>query len=345
MSNNTSRTITNNANLPRPMYNALAADTYVGGGDISATRLIGPPRIVTLRKYHEPEIKEDASNRIWSLLGSATHRMLELSAGEGIRVEERQSYRFKGINIKDAGDWYWDVTAQPDVLEGTVLSDYKVTSVWSVLHGEKPEWERQLNIQAALHRLNGDDITEAFIIAILRDWQVSKARFERDYPRVAVMKISIPLWPQAEAVEYIERRVRVHQKAQLDYEESGQNPDVLPLCTETERWYRGGGFAVKKKNTKTGVENKKADRVFDNKTDALQFITDNPLDKAIGPKGRTSPAKDKVYFIEERKGENKRCIDYCDVAEFCPFGRQVHAELKAAQTEKALVNENDEAED
>lgn len=312
------------------MFNALAANTYVGGGDISATRLIGPPRIVTLRKHHEDEIKEDASQRIWSLLGSSVHRILELSAGEGVRVEERQSMRVTGLTLPE-GEWDWDVTAQPDVLHSEVLYDYKVTSIWSVLHGEKPEWERQLNIQAALHRHNGDVVREAYIIAIMRDWQVSKARFEKDYPKVAVMKISIPMWPQAEALEYITRRVKVHQQAQLDYENSGQDANTLPLCTETERWYRGGGFAVKKKNAKTGVVNKKADRVFPDLTGAKQFMADNT---GSLPKG-------KVFAdVEVRKGENKRCLDYCDVAEFCPFGIQVKAELKAQQ-ELALVNEKD----
>ena len=62
------RTITNKYGLPSSLYNALANDPYVGGGDISITRLIAPPRIVALRKRHEAEIVEDASDRIWSLL-------------------------------------------------------------------------------------------------------------------------------------------------------------------------------------------------------------------------------------------------------------------------------------
>ena len=320
------------------MYTALAKDTYKGQGDISATRLISPPRIVTLRKFHEDEIEEDASQRIWSLLGSSVHRINELSAGPNIKVEERQSMKVKGIDLPE-GPWEWEVTAQSDVLDLSTneLFDYKVTSVWSVLFGEKPEWERQLNIQAGLHRHNGDTVLAGSIVAIMRDWQVSKARFEKEYPKVAVLKLGVPMWPQHEVLEYITKRVKVHQQAQLDYENSGMDSSVLPMCTDAERWYRGGGFAVKKKNTKTGVENKKADRVFDNKTDALQFIADNPIDKSLKPKGRTSPAKDKVYIIEERVGEYKRCMDYCDVVNFCSFGRKLKEDERAKQ--EALVNE------
>lgn len=115
------RTITNDAELPVPMFNALAHDGYVGGGDISSTRLIAPPRIVTLRKFHENEITEDASDRIWSLLGQSTHAILERSVKPGqekeIIVETRLSMPFQGIERSDSdtGFWRWIVTGQPDV--------------------------------------------------------------------------------------------------------------------------------------------------------------------------------------------------------------------------------------
>lgn len=325
------RTITNNAKLPLPMYHALAADRYVGGGDISATRVIAPPRIVALRKFHEDEIKEDATERIWSLLGSSTHFMLQLSGeemGEEVKVEQRLSMKVEG----------WEVSGQPDVYHKSIrtLYDYKVTSVWSVLFGDKPEWEKQLNIQAALHRFNGDQVDAAFIVAILRDWQVRKARMEKDYPDVAVRPISIPLWTQDEVLEYISKRVRLHQKAQADYQKSKFDPEVLPLCTPSERWYRGGGFAVVKQHIKTGEKNKKADRVFISLTDARQFIIDNPINKTTGVSGRTSKSKDKQHIVEERLGENIRCLDYCDVWFKCPFGIQ----LRKAQQEVALAKAN-----
>lgn len=330
------RTITNRADLPIPMYNALAADTYIGGGDISATRLISPPRIVALRKYHEDEIKEDASDRVWSLLGSSVHRMLELSKGEGddLTVETRLKMPVQGIDVND-DTWRWIVTAQPDVYSARAISlwDYKVTSVYSVLFGSKPEWEKQVNIQAALHRHNGDKVERGYIVAIMRDWQKRKALYEKNYPREAVVQISLPIWTQEEAIDYIRKRVRLHQKYQLAYEQS-KDVESLPLCTDEERWYRGHKFAVKKMD-KTGKINKKADRVFTTKTDALQYMTDHAISL---PKGKSYAP------VEERPGENIRCMSYCDVWFKCGFGRQIREEAarKAMATQDPLVNEEEE---
>lgn len=309
-----SRTITNNHNLPDPMYRSLCADTYVGGGDISATRLISPPRIVTLRKYHENEIEEDASERIWSLLGSSVHRMIELAASKESTVEKRLFMPVAGIDKED-GPWVWKVSAQPDVYEKKTISDFKVTSIWSTMFGQKPEWVNQLNIQAALHRYNGDEVEEAWIIAIMRDWQSSKARFERDYPKCAVMKISIPLWTYEDQLAYITKRVKLHQMAEKKFLESNKDPNSLPLCTESERWLRGEKWAIKYQNEKTGVVNKRAKMRFDNKTDALQFMSDNK-----------PTTKNAIWApIEHRPGINMRCMEYCDVAEkFCPFGMKLH---------------------
>jgi hypothetical protein len=328
------RTITNNANLPGPIYRALSNDTYVGGGDISVTRVIAPPRIVALKKYHEDEIVEDASDRIWSVLGQAGHKVLELSAGGDEVAETRLYMPFQGIHTPD-GPMMWKLSGQPDLYnkKDKVIYDYKYTSVWSVLFGDKPEWEKQVNMQAMLHRYKEDRVESAFIVAIMRDWQTRKARYEKNYPPTQIKIIGIPLWPQGEVIDYTERRIKLHQRAQLEYIKSNKNPDSLPLCTPDERWYRGHGYAIKKKNTKTGVINKKADRVFDNMTDAKQYMWDNA---ATLPKGK------EWADIEERPGENIRCMTYCDVAAFCPFGRALHEAEKAKHAQAALVSETTE---
>lgn len=217
------------------------------------------------------------------------------------------------------------------------IYDYKVTSVWSVIFG-KSDWEKQLNIQAMLHRHKGDEVEGINIIAIIRDWQKRKAKLEKDYPSQAVKRISFPLWEQEETMNYVRGRVRLHQKAQLAYaetkEKTGKYDDsVLPMCTDDERWYRGAVFAVKKQDIKTGKINKKADRKFDSMTDARQFVIDNTANL---PKGK------KFADIEERPGEYKRCMEYCDVWRFCSFGRELHAKLAA---QNGLVNENEESDE
>lgn len=318
------RTITNLAGLPEPVYRALAANHYTGGGDISATRIIAPPRIVTLRRFHEDQIVEDASDRIWSVLGQAGHKVLELSATDEEVVETRLSMPIKGR----LGEWI--VTGQPDLYQkkNRAIYDYKYTSVWSVL-ATKNDWEKQINIQAMLHRHQGDEVEQGYIVAFMRDWQVRKAKFEKDYPPVQAKCISIPLWTQEETVKWVTDRVNIHQKAQEDYINSDMSDEVLPLCTDEERWYRGHGYAVKKQD-KNGKVNKKADRVFVSLTDARQFMADNTSSL---PKGKSWAP------IEERKGENIRCMSYCDVWQFCEFGRKLREESQPPQAELDLEEE------
>lgn len=326
------RTITNRFGLPGSLYNALSNDTYVGGGDISITRLISPPRIVALRKRHEAEIIEDASDRIWSLLGQSAHLVAERAAFglEGVTAETRLKMPISGIIKPDGQPWVWELSGQPDVYEGTTISDYKITSVWSFMFGEKPEWDQQVNLQAMLHRNNGDTVNQVRIIAILRDWQKRKAQFEKDYPPVAVHVANFPIWSYEEQLAFATRRVKVHQTAQRDFKLSEYDPSVLPLCTPDERWYRGGTFAVLRKQTKTGKENKKSDRLCKTKTEAEEFMQNN------------TPPKGTEYMpVKERPGQNIRCMDYCDVAMFCDFGRKLK-EAQRAQEEAGVHNEDPE---
>lgn len=248
----------------------------------------------------------------------------------GVVAESRLVMPIEGITKPDNTPWIWQMSGQPDVYENGTLSDYKVTSVWSFMFGDKPEWDQQLNMQAMLHRHKGDEVTHLRIIAILRDWQRSKAKFEKDYPAVAVHVANFPVWDFDEQVAFAQRRVRLHQTAQKDFKLANYNPEALPLCTPQERWFRGAKYAVKKQDAK-GKVNKKSDRLFDTEGEARDYMRDN----AGGlPKGKSYAP------LEERPGINIRCLDFCDVAMFCPFGKA----LKDAQMAEATAGKHDEEE-
>jgi hypothetical protein len=117
------------------MYRALAHDGYMAGqrkADISVTTLIGPPKINQLKKRHSDFIVEDASDRVWALLGQSVHKVLELAGGEDEMTEKRL---YKEING-------WTLTGQTDLYEtgNKVISDFKVTSVFSFLLKEPGCW-------------------------------------------------------------------------------------------------------------------------------------------------------------------------------------------------------------
>jgi len=70
-------TYTNVHRLPQSIVAAVTNDPYVGGGDISTTKLIDSPRIRQLTAINRDRITIDVSERVWSLLGQAVHTILE----------------------------------------------------------------------------------------------------------------------------------------------------------------------------------------------------------------------------------------------------------------------------
>ena len=82
--------ITNPDNLPSTILRALENDPYDNGGsDISVTRLLKPPRIALLEARHGAELEESASDRLYALLGSLGHLLVERAAHENAEVETR----------------------------------------------------------------------------------------------------------------------------------------------------------------------------------------------------------------------------------------------------------------
>jgi len=272
-------TVTNNHNLPLPIFLAVQNDSYDKGDcDYSATELLIPPRARALMREHKDEITEDASELIFRLIGDIGHLLLE-RAGEGSGyVEKRFFADIAGRKVSGKAD----LICLPD--QGHQLIDYKFTSIYTTMDGPKREWTEQLNILAYLAKRNGVDIGSANIVAIYRDWSKPKAAREKDYPKSQVAVLPIELWPEDKQREFITYRIVQHEAAKT----------ALPLCTPEERWQTPNQWAVKKKG------NKRATRVFDNEEQAEAAVTfgDN-------------------MEIEFRPGESKRCECYCAAAPFC----------------------------
>ncbi len=279
--------ITNNHNLPQSFVNFARNDKYSKGlSDISVTTLIDSPRVRLLRDAKSSEMTSDAADMIWPLFGTAVHHILEsASEDEGVTLEERL---YATVN-----DWILSGAVDHQKVEDNAIkiTDYKVTSVWSVIHG-KIEWEQQLNCYAFLaQKTKGMKVKSLQICAILRDWNRREAERREDYPQAPVILVNIPLWPDTKRIDYIKERVAMHQDAQINYDLA----QAFPPCSDEERWKRGEAWAVKKKG------NKRAQRVFDNEASAGEFM------------------KNKENLeIEHREGEYVRCKgDYCGVANFC----------------------------
>lgn len=281
--------LTNRAGLPEPLVNALRKQRYSrGDARKSVTQLIDSPRVDMLRARHAADITIDAAERLWALMGTALHSVLEAGADEQHIPEERLFATMGGWRISGG----IDLQVLRDGAVG--LRDYKMTSVWSVMN-PKPAWTQQLNCYAWLIReAKGYAVEDAEIVAICRDWNRSEAKRKADYPQAPVVRIPIELWPEAEAARFVQERVRAHQDA-LRAAEWGE---ALPECSEAERWARPSAYAVMKPGRKSAV------RVFETDAAAQSFLA-------------AHPDADKLSIVE-RLGSDVRCEgNYCQVAEWC----------------------------
>lgn len=235
--------LTNRQNLPQAIYDAVKNDGYSkGSADISVTELIGPPRITALKHDHAEDITEDASDRIWSLLGQSIHTILERANRSGI-AERRLSIGVEGWTISGGMDLYQ---------ENGVLVDYKTTSAWSCKGGVKDEWEKQLNTYAVILRRNQISVKGLRVVAILRDWSKLEARRDPAYPQSQVISFEVTLWTEIEAEKYVRERVILHKQARV----------TLPECSSEDRWAKPAKFALMK------VGGKRAVKLYDNEADA-----------------------------------------------------------------------------
>lgn len=211
--------ITNPDGLPAPLLKAIVNDPYSKGAcDVSCTELVSPPRQAALKRLHADELTESASDRLYALYGQIAHIILERAADASI-VEKRLFAPCLG----------WIVSGQVDyVIEATcnVITDYKMTSVWSAKDGHKPEYVDQLRILRWLCEVNGIVIGGLQNILLFRDWRPSEYKKYAWYPPKVLVQVA-PLLSVAEDTTFVEGRVREHQMARAGN---------LPNCTTEETW-------------------------------------------------------------------------------------------------------------
>jgi len=294
--------ITNHLNLPEPLVRAVTRHPRQHRPNvISVTELIQPPQIRALTLAHGSEISEDASDRIWALLGTLLHGVLERNA-KGLKdTIAEETLEADVLGWKVIG--HYDLSEM--VLDGETLTDWKLTSVWAVKDGIKAEWEQQLNCYAQLIRLTGRYVDQLQIVAIGRDWSKSKAQFDPSYPQQQVQIFSVPLWTPEQATEFLEERVALHQEAM-----KGNYPE----CTPQERWARETEWAVMKKGQKKAVK--------------LYLNQDLAMRHAAGGKDLS---------VVERRGVSVRCESYCAVAPFCKQYQESKSLIKPLAASLELI--------
>lgn len=305
--------ITNKLGLPMPIVKAVENDPYDNQNTLSITTLLKPPQAYGLTLRHGGEMEEDVADRIWALVGQVGHAILERAAGL-MDPEEWVSERRYYDNL--AGE---RISAQIDLagVSDRTLTDFKFTSGWAVIDARtgKSDWRIQLSAQAYLARRGkwmetafdhvacekmiiyheGDDkapidVTSGKIMAIVRDWTESTAKRIRDWPERQVEVIDMNIMSDEETEAWLVNRIDEFKAA-----EAG----VWRPCTDEERWYSPGKWAVFKGS------NQKASKLEDTEDALSTWIFAN----------RGKLGSD--YRIEQRAPQYKRCAKYCAAAPFC----------------------------
>lgn len=306
--------LTNKLGLPEPILRAAEAEMYSkGDARYSVTELLKPPRMAALQRLYRDVIVEDVADQIWSVLGKIGHGILEASGAPetGAILEERLYMDVAGVRVSGAMD-------HTVLLPTGQLDDYKFTNVYSVSRGCKAEWEEQLNLYRLLRTVNGQAVERLRIVAILRDWLLSRARaaghlyestgFDEEgntvykfvkeepgawYPAQQVVTVDVKMWPIQQAQLFIEGRVAAHLAADewATHLAAGTLSDITePRCTDADRWKKPDVYACMKEGRKTAIKK------YDTKGEAEYAAT-----------------QQKGGYVEFRPGPYTRCIDYCSV--------------------------------
>ena len=287
--------ITNIHGLPEELVRAVTPRPKKHPNDIYLTQATGWTDLMFyLHHAYGDQIVEDAADKLYMLLGSSVHYIIEKGAGNDALAEERISIPVLGFNL----------VMRPDLWKAKTITDWKVTSVWSYLLGEKDEWGDQLNGYAWGLWEYGFETDTLLVQAIFRNWERRKAMYDKDYPPIPFASVKYPLVPYEETKKTITEKLMAFRRVLEGY--------VPEVCPDKYRWYKPDTFAVRKKRTKRALP---GGAKFRSREEAEAWLI-------------TKEAKQPQLKLEidHRKGEYSRCMGYCSARMVCPYNPYINDE-------------------
>jgi hypothetical protein len=280
--------VTNELNLPEEFVKAVNVNRHNAPGTYSATTLNKGAREIILTERHFDEITIDVSDNVWALFGTAVHSILENQDGSNFKEEyfENAVSNSKVTGRVDSYD-----------MENGIVYDWKTASAWKVIYKDFSDWDNQAAVYAWLLRKNGLECNKVIFIAFLKDHSKTKAKTDSTYPQSAVYKHEVLITD--ELMEFTEKRLTAKVK-QLE-SMADVADDELPVCNAEERWASPDVWAIMKKGRKSALK--------------LCYSQDE-AERLLEEKGGD--------YIEYRKGEDKKCADYCPCRDFCSYWKHNH---------------------
>lgn len=284
--------ITNKSNLPEVLVKMVQREKHNKENCVSATTLIKGAREVILTDRHFDEITSDVEDMVWSIFGTAVHAAIEQEKSDGVYQEKSVEAKVGNKTVTGKID-LWDP-------QDKVICDWKNISVNKILNSDFDDWTTQGLVYSWLLKQNGEEVKECKFYAFLKDHSKMKAKLDPKYPQSPVVTYQFDV--TEDKLNMIEDFIKTRVQMIEDCEKL--EDDEIPVCSESERWQTETTFAVMKKG------NKMASRVVDTEEKAEGWI--------IAQKEKDRP----LYSIVERKGESRKCKDYCSCREFCSYYKQ-----------------------
>ena len=282
--------ITNKLNMPDAFVKAIQNSRHNADKCLSATTLLKGTKEIILTDRHFDEITIDASEEVWAVFGTAVHAILE--------HQEDEAFKEESFSVPAAPGSEWKITGKVDRynMATETIEDWKTASVWKVIYKDFQDWRTQGLIYAWLLRESGLNVRHIRFVALLKDFSKTEAKRNPDYPQAPAYIYEFDV--NDSELEGVKDRAMYKALAVRD---NWNTPDdEIEPCTPEERWATPTKWAVMKEGRKTAV------KVYTTEEEAQDFIEDLEKDK------------DK-HFIEERKGQDKKCSDYCPCAPFCSY--------------------------
>ena len=287
--------ITNKLNMPDAFVKAIQNSRHNADKCLSATTLLKGTKEIILTDRHFDEITIDASDEVWAVFGTAVHSILEHQEDDAFKEESFS------VDVLD-----YKVTGKVDRydMKHETIEDWKTASVWKVIFQDFEDWKRQGLIYTWLLKQSGLNVRHIRFVALLKDFSKSEAKKKADYPQSPVYVYEFD--PTPEDMTSIE--VYIKDKVFDVSQNVEKADDDIPECSPDQRWATPTKWAVMKEGRKTAV------KVCESEEEAKAFIDD--LEKE----------KDK-HYVEERKGQDKKCSDYCTCCEFCSYFKSLKSEV------------------
>lgn len=291
--------ITNKLNLPKQLVDLISSDYQPKEHQYSCTTILKPTRQVILERRHNDEIEQDVSEMVWCIFGILAHSVIENSQEDVGQFKEEKLKVDLGKYCKELEGYYLSGRSDMIDLLDKCITDWKTASCWKVIYKDFEDWRKEMLIYAWAVKDMGFEIDKAQAIAFLKDHNKTKAKVDSSYPQ-------LPVWVEKfkftdkdfkDIEEFIKNRF-------LELKKYEDVPDKeLPMCSMEERWNDGNKYIVIKKG------NKRATKIHETLEEAQKHL-DN-LEKDYP----------NVYEIQERIGEDKKCLEYCSCCKFCDYWR------------------------